>query len=63
MPGWLYWSLRAFLLLLAIGAVYGALVGIDGDWWLDVSMILVIAVVFSMIDQPLRDWRKGRGAR
>lgn len=56
----LYWALRTFLWLLMIVAVYFAILHAEGRLWLQVAMVAVVVIIYSLIDQPLRDLR-GRG--
>jgi membrane protein implicated in regulation of membrane protease activity len=56
----LYWALRTTLLLLVVATVYFAILFAEGRWWLQLAMVAGLAVIYSLLDQPLREMR-GRG--
>jgi hypothetical protein len=63
MSNLLYWMLRAFFWLLAVVAVYFAIMHSQGRLWLQVSLVAVVVIFYSLIDQPLRGMRGRKRAR
>lgn len=59
----LYWTLRTLLWLLVVASIYFAIVFTYGNWWLRIPLILAVILVYSLIDQPLKDMRGRRRAR
>jgi hypothetical protein len=57
MGNFLYWALRTFLWLVMVVAVYFAILHADGQLWLQVPIVAVVVVIYSMLDQPLREMR------
>jgi hypothetical protein len=53
----LYWSLRAALLLLLVITVYFAILFTEGRWLLQLALVAGLAIIYSLLDQPLRDMR------
>lgn len=60
MGNFLYWALRALLWLLMIVAVYFAILHAEGRLWLQVALVAVVVIMYSLMDQSIRDMR-GRG--
>ena len=58
----LYWALRTLLFLLVVTTVYFAILFAEGRWWPQLALVAAVIVVFSLIDQSLRDMR-GRTRR
>ena len=58
----LYWALRTLLFVLLVTTVYFAIIFAEGRWWLQLALVAAVIVVFSLIDQSLRDMR-GRPRR
>jgi len=56
----LYWALRTALLLLVVATVYFAILFAEGRWWLQLALVAGLAIIYGLLDQPLRDMR-GRG--
>lgn len=63
MGNFLYWTLRTLFWLLTIVAVYFAIVHSQGRLWLQVALVAVVVIIYSLIDQPLRETRGRRRAR
>ena len=62
MANFLYWALRTLLFLLVVTTVYLAILFADGRWWLQLVLVAGLAVIYGLLDQPLRDMR-GRGRK
>lgn len=56
----LYWALRTALLLLLVTTVYFTILFTEGRWWLQLALVAGLAIIYSLLDQPLREMR-GRG--
>ena len=63
MGNFLYWTLRTFFWLLTVVAVYFAIMHSQGRLWLQVSLVAVVVIFYSLIDQPLREMRGRRRVR
>ena len=62
MGNFLYWALRTLIWVLLVTTVYFAILRADGRLWLQILLVGNVVVIFSLIDQPLRDMR-GRSRR
>ena len=57
MGNFLYWALRTFLWMVMVVAVYFAILHAHGRMWLQVAIVAVVVVIYSMLDQSLREMR------
>ena len=62
MGNFLYWALRTSLLLLMLATVYFVIIFTEGRWWLQLALVAGLAIIYSLLDQPLREMR-GRGRK
>jgi hypothetical protein len=62
LANFLYWALRTSLLLLVVTTVYLAILFAEGRWWLQLALVAGLAIIYSLLDQPLREMR-GRGRK
>lgn len=60
MGNFLYWALRTALLLLLVTTVYFTILFTEGRWLLQLALVAGLAIVYALLDQPLREMR-GRG--
>lgn len=57
-----YWTLRILLALLAVIPLYFGFVWADGILWRQLAVVLGVAALFSLVEQPLAE-RRRRGRR
>lgn len=59
----LYWALRTFVWLVLVTTIYFAILRADGRLWLQVLLVVPAIIIFSLVDQSLRDMRGPRRRR
>lgn len=58
-----YWVLRILLAMLVAVPIYFGLLWAEEKWWLELAVVLVAAVFFTLLETPLSKMRKRRPFR
>jgi hypothetical protein len=63
MGNFLYWALRTFLWLVMVVAIYFAILHAQGRLWLQIALVALAGITYSLLDQPLREMRARQRTR